>query len=77
MSVVRRYGDVIFNFTRLNSVAKLGKDLHVYQQISNHYTGNFVWMDDNAPYKIRFNSKEDAEKELVNIQDTLNKYYLK
>jgi hypothetical protein len=77
MSVIRKYGNLIINLTKIISVQQNNKTLRFVLPLSNNFSGSRDWISDNQTCEVYTNSIEDAEKELHNIHELLNEYYKK
>lgn len=75
MSVIRRYGNMVINLTKIISVEQYHKTLEFRIPLSNYFNGTFVLFEDPERNKAYFSSVEEAQKELKNIQDILNGYH--
>ena len=75
MSLVRQYGHILINLTKIISIEQSGKILKLTLPVSNYFDGNFLNFYDSQIYKISNASEKDAFEEMINIQNTLNEYY--
>jgi|SRR3989344_6978500 len=71
MSIIRQYGHVILNLTKILSVRVTSRQtLEFTLPLSNQFYGNIVWMSDEK-LKVQV---YDAYEELASIRNTLETY---
>ena len=75
MSVIRNYGWVIINLTKIISVEQSSKSLNFTMPVSNHLAGNFMFFSDSQLKKIKFDTEESAKEEMKMIDTILNEHY--
>ena len=75
MSLVRQYGNIIINLTKVISVEQSSKSLKFVLPNSNYFQGNLLNFQDDQNYKVSFHSEEDAKQEIKSILDDLNNYH--
>ncbi len=77
MSIIRQYGNLIINLTKVISFRRVENKIYFTMPVSNYFKGSFVWMSDSQQEEIVAISEQSAQEEMNNIQNILNEYYKK
>jgi hypothetical protein len=77
MSVIRQYGNLIINLTKVLSFRRVENKIYFTMPVSNYFNGSFAWMSDSQKEEIIAISEQSAQEEMNNIQNILNEYYKK
>jgi len=77
MSVLRKYGNLIINLTKVISFRRVENKIYFTLPKSNYFNGSFAWMSDSQKNEIIAISEQSAQEEMDNIQNILNEYYKK
>ena len=75
MPIIRRYGNILINLTKIISVERNNNTLNFVLPLSNNFGGFVSIVFDTQTCRIASKSVEDAEKEIQSIHDTLIEYY--
>ncbi len=74
MSIIRKYGDVIFNLTKIIKINKnrslyCGKPcINFVTNLTNNYGGGSIHAYDNSNYEITFDSIKERDDEFDDIE---------
>ena len=75
--MIRRYNNVIINLDKVQSIKQYKKNLNFSFPSSNWLSGNWIHFSDEQFYTQKFDSEEEAKKELDTIEQTMKEYYSK
>mgnify|MGYP003339701103 CR=1 FL=1 len=77
MSIIRTYGNLIINLSKVISIERAGKCIEFTMPISNNFWGFYIFFRDDQQYKVKFNDEIESMNEFINIKSTLTKHYEK
>lgn len=75
MSVIRQYGNIIINLTKIISVKQVQHKLFFTMPISNYFNGGFMHVNDSQQYEFHSTDEQTAREEMKYIKNTLDEYY--
>ncbi len=71
MSIIRKYGNTIYNMSKYSKIELNNHKIHLYSN-SQNIIGNLAWISSDDSYStIKFESIETAKKEFDLIYDLM------